>query len=151
MNSKKNKDLDIIQQIFQATYFIVYRKIFYRKKTTIEIIDIVKYERRRKAFDIMHIPFISFVLAILIFICFIFQINIIVSILIFGGFFLLLYKLNNLKRRYFINQKRYQTILRKKWSDFSITSRIGAIIYLIIMQSIYLFIIFIIFLHFTSQ
>ncbi|WP_018343272.1 hypothetical protein [Cytophaga aurantiaca] len=145
MTTKNNSkryigNLNIFQEIYQAAYFIVYKKFFYRRKTTIEIADSVKFEGHRNTFSNIHVPFISFILiAILFSISIGYQVDPLVSLLIFVGVLLFVFlKLNNFNRRYFINQKRYQTILLRKWTDFSMQSRIGAIIYLIMMVSPFL-------------
>jgi hypothetical protein len=146
---KKYADgLNIFQEIYQVAYFIVYRKLFYRKKTTIQIADSVKSEGYRNTFGNIHIPFISFILiSILLIICIGYQIDSLISILIIGVVLsFVIFNLNKFNRRYFVNQKKYQTILVMNWNDFSMQSRIGAIIYLILIVSPFLSLGFIIYM-----
>jgi hypothetical protein len=153
-NSKKQIDnLNIFQEIYQAVYFIVYRKLFYRSRTTIQIVDSVKAEGHRNTFSNIHVPFISFILiSILLAVCIGYEIDSLISILIIGVVVaFVIFKLNKFNRRYFINQKRYQTILLMNWGDFSIQSKIGAIIYLTMMASPFWCLGFIIFMSYYSK
>lgn len=151
VNSKKyNSGPNVFHEIYQAVYFFVYRKLFYRRKTTNQILDSVGSEGYRNSFSNIHVPFISFILISILFpISIEFQIDTLIFLLIYGGVLIFaLIKLNNFNRRYFINQKRYQTILLMKWADFSLKSRIVAIIYLTMMISPFLGLGIIIFMNY---
>ena len=135
------KQLNVFEEIYQASYFLLYRKIFNRKKTTAEVINIIEiymttYRYSSSLFNIIHAPFVFVVTILLVLqtVKYIFPESTPAFIILIPLIpFLLLYVLSKFNRRYFFNQKRYKVIIPKKWTDFSLPSRIIAHIYILLL------------------